>query len=218
MKIVFRIVTAALALCVIPAAYFLSFLKFGFSAVVMNIADDISISRVVTALTDETSPFNGFFSGSGGGNFFENEWVQSLMPAAISFLVFFAIAIVLSLVIFFFAVFSNKRLVMTCLGGGGILAMLGAYISFGRFAAPLLDGSISVGNLISTKDLSALLSIAVQFLGSAIKVDILQLTSATLMMTLIFAAIVIWGLAYILTEDESEKAARRLQKAKKKKA
>ena len=218
MKIVFRIVTAALALCVIPAAYFLSFLKFGFSAVVMNIADDISISRAVTALTDETSPLNGFFSGSGGGKFFENEWVQSLMPAAISFLVFFAIAIVLSLVIFFFAVFSNKRLVMTCLGGGGILAMIGAYISFGQFAAPLLDGTISVGNLISTEDLSALLSIAVQFLGSAIKVEILQLTSATLIMTLIFAAIVIWGLAYILTEDESEKMQRKLQKAKKKKA
>lgn len=216
MKIVFRIVTAALALCVIPAAYFLSFLKFGFSAVVMNIADDISISRAVTALTDETSPLNGLFSGS--GNFFENEWVQSLMPAAISFLVFFAIAIVLSLVIFFFAVFSNKRLAMTCLGGGGIIAMIGAYISFGRFAAPLMDGTISVGNLISTEDLSALLSIAVQFLGSAIKVEILQLTSATLVMTLIFAAIVIWGLAYILTEEESEKAARRLKKAKKKKA
>ncbi|NLX93817.1 MAG: hypothetical protein GXZ02_08155 [Clostridiales bacterium] len=215
MKIVFRIVTAALALCVIPAAYFLSFLKFGFSAVVMNIADDISISRAVTALTDETSPLNGLFSGS--GNFFENEWVQSLMPAAISFLVFFAIAIILSLVIFFFAVFSNKRLAMTCLGGGGIIAMIGAYISFGRFAAPLMDGTISVGNLISTEDLSALLSIAVQFLGSAIKVEILQLTSATLIMTLIFAAIVIWGLAYMLTEDESEKQQRRVKKEKMKK-
>ncbi len=215
MIIVFRIVTAALALCVIPAAYFLSFLKFGFSAVVMNIADDISISRAVTALTDETSPLNGLFSGS--GNFFENEWVPSLMPAAISFLVFFAIAIILSLVIFFFAVFSNKRLAMTCLGGGGIIAMIGAYISFGRFAAPLMDGTISVGNLISTEDLSALLSIAVQFLGSAIKVEILQLTSATLIMTLIFAAIVIWGLAYMLTEDESEKQQRRVKKEKMKK-
>ena len=215
MKIVFRIVTAALALCVIPAAYFLSFLKFGFSAVVMNIADDISISRAVTALTDETSPLNGLFSGA--GNLFENEWVQSLMPAAISFLVFFAIAIILSLVIFFFAVFSNKRLAMTCLGGGGIIAMIGAYISFGRFAAPLMDGTISVGNLISTEDLSALLSIAVQFLGSAIKVEILQLTSATLIMTLIFAAIVIWGLAYMLTEDESEKQQRRVKKEKMKK-
>ena len=215
MKIVFRIVTAALALCVIPAAYFLSFLKFGISAVVMNIADDISISRAVSALTDETSPLNGLFSGS--GNFFENELMQSLMPAAISFLVFFAIAIVLSLVIFFFAVFSNKRLVMTCLGGGGVLAMIAAYISFGRFAAPLLDGSISLGNLISTKDLSAIFSIAVQFLGSAIKVEILQLTSATMIMTLIFAVIVIWGLAYILTEDESEKKQRKLNKAKKQK-
>jgi len=216
MKIVFRIVTAALALCVIPAAYFLSFLKYGFSAVVINIADDVSISRAVTVLTDETNPMNGLFSGS--GNLLQNEWVQSLMPAAISFLVFFAIAIILSLVIFFFAVFSNKRLVMTCLGGGGVLAMIAAYISFGRMAAPLLDGSIALGNLISTEDLSAIFSIAVQLLGSAIDVEILQLTSATMIMTLIFAVIVIWGLAYILTEEESEKAARRLKKSQKKKA
>lgn len=218
MKIVFRIVSAALALCVIPAAYFLSFLKFGFSAVLINIGDDVSISEAVTAFTDETSPLNGFFSGSGGGIFFENEWVQSLMPAAISFLVFFAIAIILSLVIFFFSVFSNKRLVITCLGGGGILAMIGAYISFGRFAAPLLDGTVQLSSLFNTADLSALMSIGVQLLGSAIGVEMLQLTSATLIMTLIFAAIVIWGLAYILTEDESEKLQRKLKKAKKQKA
>jgi hypothetical protein len=85
-------------------------------------------------------------------------------------------------------------------------------------AAPLLDGTISVSSLISTEDLSALFSIAVQLLGSAIDVEILQLTSATMIMTLVFAVIVVWGLAYILTEDESEKAARRLKKAKKKKA
>jgi hypothetical protein len=217
MKIVFRIITAALALCVIPAAYFLSFLKYAFDAVVIKIADDISISGAVKALTDETSPLNGFFNSSGGGKFFENEWVQSLMPAAVSFLVFFAIAIILSLVIFFFAVFSNKRLVMTCLGGGGLLAMIAAYISFGRFAAPLLDGTVQLSSLFNTADLSALMSIGVQLLGSAIGVDTLQLTSAPLIMALTYGAIVIWGLAYILTEDESEKKQRRLQKAKKKK-
>lgn len=213
MKIVFRVVAAALALCVFPAAYFLSFLSYGFSAVIVNIGDDLTISQAVTALTDKESPINGFFSGS--SNFFENIWVTSLMPAAISFLAFFALALLLALIIFFFAAFSNKRLVITCLGGGGLLAMIAAYISFGQFAAPLLDGSIPLTSLINTTDLSGLMNIGIQLLGSAISVTALQLTDATLIMSLIFAVIVIWGLAYILTEDESEKTARKLKKSSK---
>lgn len=216
MKIVFRIVAAALALCVFPAAYFLSLLKYGFSAVVINIGDELTLKQVVTTLTDKTNPINDLLSGS--GDFFQNVWVQSLMPAAISFLVFFAIALILALVIFFFAVFSNKRLVITCLGGGGLLAIIAAYISFHQLASPLLDGTIPLNSLIDTAGLSALLSVAVQLLGSAISVTALQLTDATMIMGLIFVVIVIWGLAYILTEDENEKQQRRLKKASKKKS
>lgn len=215
MKIVYRIVSALLALCVIPAAYYLSFVKYGISAGI-KIGDNQSLKELYTQFADKSSPFHGMLSGS--GDFFANASVKSLMPAGICFLVFFAVALILSLVIFFFSVFSNKRLVITCLGGGGLLSMIAAYISFGRLVSPLLDGTMPVTSLFSIDDLSTWLKFAIQIAGSAIKIEVLQLTSATMIMSLIYAAIVIWGLAYILTEDESEKKLRRLKKANKKKA
>ena len=73
-----------------------------------------------------------------------------------------------------------------------------------------------MASLINTTDLSMLLSMAIQFVGSAITLKGLRLTSATMIMTVLFALIVIWGLAFILTEDENEKKARRMEKAAKK--
>jgi hypothetical protein len=209
MKIVFRIITAALALCVIPAAFLLPFIKFVFSAVVINVGDDYSIKGLYNEFFDKTSPLNGMFGTS--GDLLANPTVKMLMPAAITFLVFFCLALVISLVIFFFAVFSNKRLVMTCLGGGGLLSVIGAYIAFGRLASPLLDGTVQISDFLNMGMLGFLVDAAVKF-------DTLKLTSAPLIMALTFGAIVIWGLAYILTEDESEKKQRRLKKANKKKA
>ncbi len=216
MKILFRVVAALLALCVFPAAYFLSFFKFAISAVVMNIADDVSIHSAVKFFADPDSPAGALLRDTGG--FWKNEWIEPLKPAGISFLVFFALALVLALVIFFFAAFSNKRLVVTCLGVAGVLAMIGVYISFGRFAAPLLDGTITLTSIISTEELSFLLSITVSLLGSVVELKMFQLTSATLVMSLIFAGIAIWGLAFIITQDENErKKERELRAAKKKK-
>jgi hypothetical protein len=209
MKIVFRIVTAALALCVIPAAFLLPIIKFVFSAVVINIGDDYSIKGIYDEFFAQNSPMNGMFGGS--GDLLSNPAVKSLMPAAVTCLVFFGLALVLSLVIFFFAVFSNKRLAMTCLGGVGLLSVIGTYIAFGRFSAPLLDGTIQISDFLNMGMLGFLVDTAVKF-------DTLKLTSAPLIMSLTFGAIVVWGLAYILTEDENEKKQRRMKKAKKKKA
>jgi hypothetical protein len=206
LKIVYRIVSALLALCVIPAAYFLSFLKYGFSAVVINIGDEVSIKYLFDQFLDKNSPLNGLFGGS--GDFFANASVKSLMPAGISFLVFFALAILISLVVFFFAAFSNMRLTITCLGAGGFLSIIGVYISFGRFAAPLLSGSTAISDFLNIGSLGFLVD-------SAIKIEIFRLTSATMIMGLIFSLIVIWGLAFVLTDDGSEKIRDRNLKTKK---
>ncbi|MEI6578133.1 MAG: hypothetical protein WCN92_01565 [Eubacteriales bacterium] len=212
MKIVYRLVTALLALCVIPASYFLSFLKYGINAVVINIGDDISLKILYDQLINKTSPLNTLFSGTGASEFFTNASIKSLMPAAICFLVFFAIAIILSLVIFFFAVFSKKLIVITSLGGAGLLSIIGAYISFGRLASPLTSGAIKINDFVDKSKIGALLNIVVGLVGSAIKIEVLKLTSATLIMALIFASIIIWGLAFIVTDDGSDKRAAKLAK------
>ena len=198
LKIGFRIVSAALALCVIPAAYFLDFIRFRVTVSILPkaIQDDVSIKRIVDLLAPGGS-FNGLF-GSGKGNLFANAAVKSLMPAAICFAVFFALAIILSLVIFFFAAFSKKQLVITFLGAAGLLAVIAAYISFGQIAAPLLKGTISIGDFLSMGLLGTIVA-------SAVKITVFRLTSATLIMALAFSAIVIWGLAFIVTDDGSSK-------------
>lgn len=207
MKIVYRIVSALLALCVIPAAYFIQILNYGISAVVVNIGENISIKYMYDEFLDESSPFHGLFTGK--GDMFANAAVKSLMPAGICFAVFFALALILSLVIFFFAVFSKKQLVITCLGGAGLLSVIGMYISFGRIAAPLLKGTISISSILNMQSLGFLID-------SAIKIKVLELTSAPLLMGLTFAAIVIWGFAFILTDDGSEKRAAKMAKLAKK--
>ncbi len=207
MKYVFRVVSAILALCVIPAAYFLSFVQFVFSAVVANVGDDFSIKEIFEQFIDKSSPFNSLLGD--GGELMANPTVKILMPAGITFLSFFALALVLSLVIFFFALFSNKRILITSLGGAGFLSVMGMYIAFGRFVAPLLDGTIQVNDFLNVGTLGFLIN-------SVVKIEVLKLTSAPLIMAAIFALIVIWGLAFMLTEDESEKKQRRLEKAAKK--
>jgi hypothetical protein len=54
----------------------------------------------------------------------------------------------------------------------------------------------------------------IQMAGGLMGLKTLRLTSAPLIITLLFAAIVVWGLAFILTEDDKEKAERKLKKAK----
>ncbi|HZK39882.1 MAG TPA: hypothetical protein VFD23_07010 [Clostridia bacterium] len=207
MKYVFRAVSAILALCVLPAAYFLSFIQFVFSAVIANIGDDFSIKEIFEQFFDKSSPLYGLLDNS--SQLLANASVKVLMPAGITFLSFFALALVVSFVIFFFALFSNKRLVITGLGGVGFLSVIGMYIAFGRFATPLLDGTIQVNDFLNVGTLGFLIN-------SVVKIELFKLTSAPLIMAVIFALIVIWGLAFIITEDESEKKQRRLEKAAKK--
>lgn len=207
MKYVFRAVSAILALCVIPAAYFLSFVQFVFSAVVANVGDDFSIKEIFEQFFDKSSPLYGLLGN--GGEMLANASVKTLMPAGITFLSFFALALVLSLVIFFFALFSDKRILITSLGGAGFISVMAMYIAFGRLVTPLLDGTIQVNDFLNVGMLGFLIN-------SVVKIEVLKLTSATLIMAVIFALIVIWGLAFMLTEDESEKKQRRLEKAAKK--
>jgi hypothetical protein len=207
LKIVFRVISAALALCVIPAAFFLDLLRVRVSVTLLPkaIQDDISIKRIYDLLAPGGS-FSGLFSGK--GNLLADATVKSLMPAGICFASFFVLALLLSLVIFFSAVFSKKQLVITCLGAGGLVSVIAAYISFGRLVAPILSGAVSISDFVNIGALGLLVD-------SAIKFQMLRLTSATFVMGLVFAAIAIWGIAYIVTDENfGKKPVKKIKKIK----
>ncbi len=206
MKIVYRIGAAVLALCVFPAALFLPILQYAVSAVITNIGDSVTLHYLYTRFTDESSPLHGLFDGS-GGDFFEKEAVKRLVPAGVSFLVFFALALLLAVAVFVVAAVSYKRLAVIILSAAGILSIIGSYVAFGKFAAPLLSGELSVLDFFDIKDAGTLLGIVISFAGSAIKVEQFTLASAPLIMGVVFAVIIVWSGAFLLTEDPAEKRA-----------
>lgn len=212
MKIVYRIVAALLALAIIPSAYFLSFFYYSFDAALVYVADEVYISGLVDMFKDDTESIKKFFSGD--GSFLSSHGAQQIKPPLISFAVFFALALLLSVVILLFAIFSNKRLLITSLGGLGLAFMGAAYISFGKLADLLTSGQVPLSSFFDTDGFSFLIKMGIQMAGGFLGLEVLRLTTATLIMTLLFAAIVVWGLAFILTEDDKEKAERKLKKSK----
>ncbi|HOO26318.1 MAG TPA: hypothetical protein PKW24_06865 [Clostridiales bacterium] len=212
MKIVYRIVAALLALAIIPSVYFLSFLYYSFDAALVYVADEVYVKDVIEMVKDDTESIKKFFSGD--GNFLSSHGAQQIKPSLISFAVFFTLALLLSIVIFFFAVFSNKRILITGLGGLGLAFMGAAYLSFGKLADLLTSGKVPLSSFFDTEGFSFLIKMGIQMAGGLMGLKTLRLTSAPLIITLLFAAIVVWGLAFILTEDDKEKAERKLKKAK----
>ncbi|NLP47466.1 MAG: hypothetical protein GX345_00810 [Clostridiales bacterium] len=203
MKFVYRLVAALLALAIIPSAYFLSFFYYSFDAGLLYVADEVYISDTVNSLSGNDSVIKDLLTGK--SEILSSHGVEQIKPTLIIFVAFFALALILSLIIFFFALFSNKQGLITALAGGGLASMAGVYISFGHMAKMLTSGQIPLSSFFESQGLSFLLNLGIQLADSILGLKALRLTSATLIMTVLFAAIVIWGLAFILTDDSKEK-------------
>jgi len=209
MKAVYRIVTALTGLGVFACAIFLPLfrLRIGVTLLKTDIQEDFSIYSLYNYLKPNGS-LDGLITGE--GNFLNNPYVKHLMPAAVTFAAFFAAALLLALIVVFFAALSNQKLVIGILSAAGVACLIGSYIAFGRLASPLLDGSISLPELLNLGFISSTL------VGAAVKLVLLRLTSATFFMILCFAGIILWTLAFVLTEDDKEKLQRANEKAAKK--
>ena len=211
MKAVYRIVAALTSLGVFACAVFLPLfrVRIGVTLLGSDIQEDFSIYRRYNYLKPQGT-LDGLFTGD--GKLMDNPYIKILMPSAITFAAFFAAALLIALVVFFFAALSNQKLVICILSGAGIACLIGSYIAFGRMASPLLDGSISLPELLNLGFISGTV------VGAAVKLVVLRLVSAPFFMILCFAGIILWTLAFVLTEDEKEKMKKAADKAAKKAA
>lgn len=198
--ILYRLVMAIMAVCVPLAAYFCDYVYYVVQSDVFKFLaqlqgndsdtgetyDSVSIHRFVQ---DYLPLFGESTDGAGG----MSEILAPVKPAMISLAVFFVLAIVLAVVIFFFSCFSKKKIVQICLSAGGILSMIGVYISFHYIAVPFLDGTINLGSFSSNSILSAILP----YLAS---VSQLRLTTGYFLMLFLFLGMALWASANKLIE------------------
>ena len=221
--IVYRVVTAIMAAAMIPFALL--------SKMIFIVVMHEEVSSVLNALlgTDDPSGtyfewgFLDLFDSSSSLSLFIDEdsfsdfqfstvWDNVYLRAVFIALVFFAIALVISLVILGFAVFSNKIKVITGLSVGGLLAMGASWIAFTNFfARPLTSGEISLREVFD--GMGAIASLAV----GLIDITTVRLMSAFYGVFFLMLGILIWSVSVMIVNasDEKEKAQKAMARAKK---
>lgn len=207
--ILYRVITAIMAVAIFPAFYFGNLITFAIShedisnllnyfreeATLDVTADSISLSQL--------SKWTDLFSSFASDDFdFKTAILQNEMytPVIVA-VVFVAIALVLALVILGFAISSNKIKVITALSGAGFLSTIAAYISFGAFANPLVAGEITLAQLFN---LDGIITTAIiGFLGD---VEVFALDSAFFAVMFLLLGILVWSVAVIVVNADDEKA------------
>ncbi len=233
--ILYRVVTAILAIAIFPAFYFGNLLTFeiahtdisnllgnlgnlgnleslkdifgqGSGGTLHTTYESISIHR----LPDYIDLFSGFTNESFDFKtaILQNEMYRPVVVAA----VFVALALILALVVLGFAIFSNKIKVITVLSGIGFLFTGAAYISFTNFfASKLLSGEITLSELFNVDGIIA--SAIVGFLGDVV---VFTLDAAFFAVMFLLLGICLWSVCVwiVNTSEDKEKQMKQAAKTK----
>ena len=191
-KIVYKVVTALLAVAAIPIALFSPMFRIvgDVSIGQTYVGEDVSFYDIYKLFFAKNSTFSGF------GNFHLTDPVRETLPALIAAGVLLVLAILIGLAAAGVAIGSRKKLPVLCLSVGAALCIVGMFIAFNRyFAVPYLDGTISVGNLGFIEE-----GILETIFSALIRLEVLQISSAGFLLIGLYVAMTLWLLAYILVE------------------
>ncbi len=223
--IMYRVVTAVLAVAMFPAVYFADIFTFEIA--------HTSISNLLGGLTANEEGMNGtlhttydslslhelpqwidMFAGFTNEDFdFKASVLQNaLYRPVIVAVVFLALALVIGLVILGFAIFSNKIKVITALSASGFLCTLASYISFtGFFAEKVLAGDITIAQLFNMDGI--ITSAIASFLGEVI---LFTLDGAFFAVMFLLLGICLWSVSVMIVNASEEKEKQMKAAAKKK--
>ena len=212
--IVFRVVTAISAIAMFPLFYFGKLLTFeithtSISELLNNFKEEADKTLEVTydsirlsTVGDLIDTVKGFMKE--GETIEIDLWGNELYRPVLIAAILIGIALVLALVIFFVAVFSNKAKLVAILSGAGLLFTFGAYGSFTWFLADkLLSGEVSLAQLFNID--GVIISTIIGYLG---EVTIFRLDGAFYSVLFLMLFILIWSLSvvFVNSSDEKEKA------------
>lgn len=158
MKTLSKILLPLVALLILPALVFLPFLQISMSGSVLSteslgLEEHNSVYSLAKAAGDEDGQLYSYiklikeYSSKGTGS------IKSLIPS-INWLYAVGVCLVLvlacMLLLIFFSIFSEKRLLHLLFGVVGLLATGLMRTCFNKFAEPLLNGTVSVSSILSS--------------------------------------------------------------------
>lgn len=212
--IVFRVVTAVSALAMFPILYFGKLLTFeithtSLSELMNNFKEEGEQALEVTydsiglsTIYEFVDLFKGFIPEDESISL--NLWDNAIYRPVVVAAVLLVLALLIALVIFFVAIFSNKAKVVAILSGIGFAFSFAAYGSFTWFFAnKLISGEIPIARLLNID--GALLTTLIGYIG---EVTVFRLDGAFYGVFFLMMFIFIWSLAvvFVNASEEKEKA------------
>ena len=218
MKVVDRVVSALISLGVIVAAFFAPLIHWIYQITIYGLAngllggltgeyignandqgfteDDMSLYNIYDMLKSFGVNIKDLFSGNNE----PNPNLETLAPLAKPVAVFFVLTLVIALVAMFVSIFSNAKKTLMGIGACGIVSLILLKSSFDKLVAPFVAGEITLGGLLD-----------IPFLGMVTKVEVVNLSGGWVMMIMLFAALILWSLSYMLTSEKETKTIKEKQ-------
>ncbi len=210
--IVFRVVTAVMAILMYPLLWFQDLIYIEIEhksladiigSITQNSKPNLEVTYDIFSIPELIDLFKAFGS-------FKSENSASIMdnPAFYPIFVaigFLAVALVLGLIIFFFAVFSNNVKAVVGLSATGFLCSVVSFFCFSEgFAARLIAGEITVAQLLG-KEGNFFIELIFGLVGD---VSHLNLESGFYWVMFLLLGILIWSISVFIVNkgDEKEKA------------
>lgn len=220
--IVYRVVTAVMAVAMFPLAYFSKMLF----VVVMHEevssllqlfgqSNDPGGTYFEWSLADFFDPSSSAYTllnfGDGEGLTLSAVWGNEYLRAVLFAVIFFVITLVIALVILGFAIFSNKAKIVAWLSGAGFLTMIASFISFNSFFVnPIVNDVASLRDVFNIEGSFANLALAF------VDITSIKLEGAFFFVMFLMLGILIWSGAvlFVNASEEKEKAAEAAAKNK----
>lgn len=204
MKALNRIVTALLAAAIFPVAYFTDIITVYAHANLYdsNIVEALSIKRIVELFTGD-GLFAGVFNKDNMSEI--PEGLLKFKGNFIAFAVCFALALLVALATVIVAAATNSRKATASLGAAGLLSIIGMRIAFSAVSSAVKAGTLTLGSLT---DMS--------FMNLFGKIVLVTMSTAPAVMTVLFLAILIWNVAFIVIDLGEEQPKKKAKHAKKK--
>lgn len=204
MKALNRIVTALLAAAIFPVAYFTDLITVYMHATIYdsNIVENLSVKRIIELFTGD-GLFAGVFNKDNMSGI--PEVLLKFKGNFIAFAVCFALALLIALAIIIVAAATNSRKTTAALGAAGLLSIIGMRIAFSAVSSAVKAGTLTLGSLT---DMS--------FMNLFGKIVLVTMSTAPAVMTVLFLAILIWNVAFIVIDLGEEQPKKKAKHAKKK--
>lgn len=214
--IMYRVVTAILAIAMFPAVYFADLFTFEIAhtdisnllGTIGNLTGQGTVGGTLHTTYDSISlhelpqwidTFSGFINED--FDFKASILQNALYRPVVVAVAFLALALVIGLVILGFAIFSNKIKVITALSASGFLCTLASYISFtGFFAEKVLAGDITLAQLFNMNGI--ITSAIASFIGEVI---LFTLDGAFFAVMFLLLGICLWSVSVMIVNASEEK-------------